>query len=392
MALIENSKTIFIKTLNLQKATRYPVAPHWWGIYKYEALGLDFRKAIWQEGEKIADIYRKFYEKFKPDWFHLHIGTPAYFKNSEVIKKENKSYLVIDPTLRALKKEDKYLSTNSSDDEEIVDFPDYLLGSRCFKPKVDLSSKTKIDEFMKRYIYMTAEEIDKLGYMEHVKIISGLYGDSVFIMGHIPSAVCEIFDPFTGYTGFEQGLIAFHDYPEGMKYLLEKSYEAQFEWAIAYAKAGAHAYAISEGYISPDLVNPNIYRQFLKGIHKDYFAEVKKLGLYPVCYFMGDVNPIIDDLAEVNIQGLMVEESKKNFHLDVKAIREKIGDRVCIFGNLDSIYLLREGSPKEIENEVIRQAEDAKNNFIICNGSPVAPGTPKINLESFINTGKALKW
>jgi len=392
MALIENSKTIFIKTLNLQKATRYPVAPHWWGIYKYEALGLDFRKDIWQEGEKIADIYRKFYEKFKPDWFHLHIGTPAYFKNSEVIKKENKSYLVIDPALRALKKEDKYLSTNSSDDEEIVDFPDYLLGSRCFKPKVDLSSKTKIDEFMKRYIYMTAEEIDKLGYMEHVKIISDAYGDSVFIMGHIPSAVCEIFDPFTGYTGFEQGLIAFHDYPEGMKYLLEKSYEAQFEWAIAYAKAGAHAYAISEGYISPDLVNPNIYRQFLKGIHKDYFAEVKKLGLYPVCYFMGDVNPIIDDLAEVNMQGLMVEESKKNFHLDVKDIRERIGDRVCIFGNLDSIYLLREGSPKEIENEVIRQAEGSKYNFIITNGSPVAPGTPKINLESFINTGKALKW
>ena len=170
MSLEENSKTIFVKTLNLQKASRYPVAPHWWGIYKYEALGLDFRKDAWQEGEKIADIYKKFYEKFKPDWFHLHIGTPYYFKNSKIIKKENKSYLVIDPAFRALKKEDKYLSTNSLSDEEIVDFPDYLLGSRCFKPKVDLSSKAKIDEFIKRYIFMTAEEIDKLGYMEHVKI------------------------------------------------------------------------------------------------------------------------------------------------------------------------------------------------------------------------------
>ena len=218
----ENSKEIFIRTLNLKKAVRYPSAPHWWGIYKYETAGLDFRKAAWQDGKNLSDIYIDFYKEFKPDWFHLHIGTPAYFKNSEIIQRDGKHFLIIDPSLKDLKKQDRYFSVESAEDEEIVDFPDYLLGSRSFKPKVDLSSRKNIDEYVKRYIYMSADEISSLGYTDHVSIISKKYGTDVFINVHIPSAICEIFDPITGYTGFENGLLAFHDYPDGMRYLLER--------------------------------------------------------------------------------------------------------------------------------------------------------------------------
>jgi len=386
----ENSKEIFIKTLNLEKAARYPAAPHWWGIYKYENAGFDFRKAAWQEGEKLADIYIAFYEKFKPDWFHLHIGTPVYFKNSEIINRGGKHFLVIDPSLRDLKKQDRYFSVESGEDEKIVDFPDYLLGSRSFKPKVVLSSRKNIDEFIIRYVYMSAEEISSLGYADHVKIISKKYGGSVFINVHIPSAICEIFDPITGYTGFENGLLAFHDFPDGMRYLLERCYQSQLEWAKAFADAGAHGFAISEAYISPDVANPHIYRKFIKDIHRDYFADVKKMGLMPILYFTGDINPILEDLAEINISGLMVEESKKNFHLDVAWIKKIIGDRVCIFGNLDAIYLLHDGTVEDVEKGVLKQFKKSKCNFITCNGSPITPGTPPENVRALIRAGRKL--
>jgi uroporphyrinogen-III decarboxylase len=327
----ENSKEIFIAALNHKKADRYPVAPHWWGMYKYEAAGLDFRKAAWQDGEKLSDICIDFYEEFKPDWFHLHIGTPSYFKNSEIIQRGGKHFLVIDPSLKDLKKQDRYFSMENSEDEEIVDFPDYLLGSRSFRPKVNLSSRKNIDEYVKRYIYMSADEISKFGYTDHVNIISKKYGDDVFINAHIPSAICEIFDPITGYTGFENGLLAFHDYPDGMRYLLERCYESQLEWAKAFAAAGAHGFAISEAYISPDVANPAIYRKFIKDIHRNYFADVKKMGLFPIVYFTGDINPILKDLAEINISGLMVEESKKNFHLDVERIKKSLSPHLMNF-------------------------------------------------------------
>lgn len=193
----------------------------------------------------------------------------------------------------------------------------------------------------------------------------------------------------TGYTGFESGLLAFHDYPDGMRHLLEKCYEEQLEWAKVYAGAGAHGYAISEAFISPDIANPGIYRKFIKDIHRNYFAEVKNMGLSAICYFTGDINPIVEDLAEINIDALMMEESKKGFKIDVKNIRERIGETVCIFGNLDSIHLLHDGSTEEIYMETLKQLEGAGNNFITCNGSPITPGTPQNNVKKMIEAGKS---
>ena len=114
----------------------------------------------------------------------------------------------------------------------------------------------------------------------------------LFLAVHIPSAICEIFDPTTGYLGFEEGLMSFYDYPEGMKYLLEKCYEEQLEWAKAFAEAGAHSFIISESYISPDLANPEIYRNFMKPVHARYFQGIKNYGLIPICMFWGDVLPL----------------------------------------------------------------------------------------------------
>jgi hypothetical protein len=389
---LENSKELMVKTINLKKTEKIPVAPHWWGIYKYEALGLDYKKDAWKGGQQLSEVYMNFYEKFKPDWFHLHVGTPKYFNDSEIIFKNGKSYLKIDEKFRSLKKEDKYFSSNSSDDEEIIDFPDYLLSSRRDKPKVNLSSKNKIEEFIKKYIHLSAQEIIEMGYTDHFPQIVNKYGNDVFIAVHIPSAICEIFDPTTGYLGFEQGLMSFHDYPEGMQYFLSRCYEEQLEWAKAYASAGAHSFIISESYISPDLANPQFYKQFMKHIHLDYFTEISSYGLIPICMFWGDVNPLLNDYCQTNVKAIMFEESKKGFNLDIGKIREQIGHKVCVFGNLDSIYLLREGSSEEIKNEIIRQAEGARYNFIISNGSPVTPGTPQQNLDILIKTGKELKW
>jgi hypothetical protein len=310
---LEHSKELFIKALKLQKTHRLISAPHWWGIYKYASSGLDFRKDSYRPGDELFQVYADFYEEFQPDWFHMHIGTPRYFKNSMIEKRKDKYYLRIDPALRGLKNEDKYFSVHSPDDEEIVDFADYLLSSRAKKPKVDLSDQRKIDDYIKKYVHMDADHIIDMGYADHIKKIADIYGEEVFVAVHIPSAICEIFDPTTGYLGFEEGLMAFYDHPQNMKYFLEKCYEEQLNWPAAFSKAGAHGYIISESYISPDLANPKIYLDFMKDIHAWYFKEIEKMGLFPMCMFWGDVNPILEDLSEIHIKGFIGRREQKRF-------------------------------------------------------------------------------
>jgi uroporphyrinogen-III decarboxylase len=383
-----NSKELFLKTLRREPAGALPVAPHWWGLYKYEATGRDFRRDAWQAAEGIVPIYIEFFEKFQPDWFHLHIGTPFWFQNAEIVEREGKSHLVIDPAGRDLKAADLYFSVETGQDEEIVDFPDYLLGSRCRRPKVDLSSRQKIDEYVRRYVHMDAAALHEQGYTDHVKRLVPRYGEQALLAVHIPSAICEIFDPFTGYLGFENGLMAFHDYPEGMRYLLERCHEEQLHWARAYAEAGAHAYIFSDCYVSPDLANPSLYRDFIKGIYADYWAEVRKLGLVPVMMAWGDINPLLEDLTEINLDALLIEEPKKGWDLDVRRIRDQIGDRLTVFGNVDSLYLLHNGSPEQVRVAVRAQAEGARNNFVVANGSPITPGTPEENVHALIEAAR----
>ncbi len=303
--------------------------------------------------------------------------------------------LVIDPRFRTLKKEDRYFSVESGGDEPIVDFADYLLGSRCRRPKVDLGSRQAIHEYAKRYIAMDAALIRSLGYTDHVEALAARYGGEAFIAVHLPSMICEIFDPLTGYTGFEPGLEALVESPEGMRCLIEVCYELQLEWARAYAAAGAHAFIISETYISPDIAGPAAYPRFLKAVHRDFFREVERMGLVPICDFWGDAMPLLEELAQANIRGLMVEESKKTFTLDIREIRRRIGDRLCVFGNLDSLVLLHDGPPEAIRAEVQRQAaEDGRAGggaFIAANGSPITPGTPEENVRALIAAARGLK-
>lgn len=387
----ESARDLFRKALRCQRASRLPVAPHWWGTWKYEALGLPYPAAAWQDGDRLAEVYARFYELLRPDWLHLHIGTPRWFKGCSVEQDGTGAMrLRIADGLRSLKAADRYLSADSVDDETIVDLADYLLGSRVRRPKADLSSSRSVDEYVERWVRMSPEEIAELGYTDHVAPLVARFGDEALVAVHIPSAVCEIFDPHTGYLGFEAGLLAFHDAPEGMRRLLARCYEEQLAWARAYARAGAHAFVISESFISPDLADPSVYRSYLAGVHREYFAEIARMGLEPVCMFWGDVMPILDDLAGIGISGLLVEESKKGFSLDIARIRERLEGRVCVFGNLDSLVLLNGGTPEAIAREVRRQAAGAVAGFVTANGSPVTAGTPVENVRALVAAGRSL--
>ena len=389
-----NSKQKIEKSLNLENIDENVVTLEWWGMYKYEFADLDYKKAMFNDGKSLVPVYKNFYNYFKPDWFHLNIGAPKYFKDAEIIKEKGEDFIVFQDRYISLKEEDKYFSVESNTKKEkIIDIPDYIIKSKKDRPKVDLSNKSKIDEYVKRFVWIDYNQIIKLGYTDHVEEIVKEFGDDLFINVHIPSEICEILDPFTGYVGFEEGLVAFYDFPDGMKYLIEKCYEAQLEWVKAYKKAGAHGFNISEDNMAADSISPDTYRKFLKPIHIDFFKEVKNIGLYPLLTFWGDINPLLNDIKQIGISGLAIEESRKNFTLDVVKIMKIVGDKVCLFGNIDSIKTLLQGTQEDIHREIYRQREAKKyGNSIFQNGSPITPGTPKDNISEFVSFSRKINF
>jgi uroporphyrinogen-III decarboxylase len=126
----------------------------------------------------------------------------------------------------------------------------------------------------------------------------------------------------------------------------------------------------------------------MKGIHTEHFAEIGRYGIDPLCMFWGDVNPLVEEFKDINIKALLVEESKKTFRLDIREIYERIGGEVCLFGNVDSITLLKYSSPSDVEEEAAGQVQGIDTGFICANGSPIVPGTPESNVQALIDAVK----
>lgn len=343
-----------LRTLNGEKTEQMPVTPHWWGLYKFEMAGMltDYTKEqeAWNTGgEALARIDAAFFETFQPDMFHLTAG-PSRTTESDAIRREKQRLVDAVRTLDSLSAIDEYVDA-------------------CYPDK---------------------QEILKSGVFDHIRILSRTYGGEVLLVLNEGNPVCEVLDPH-GCVGFENGLIALKEQPDALAYLLRKCYAATLPRIEALKKAGGDGYIGSETYCSADLISPQTYRDVIFEAQQAFYTAVGKMGVVPITYFLGDVNPLLDSLCDLGAKALMVEESKKVIHLDIGTIYRKLEGRMALFGNLDSVYTLQLGTPEQVARETRKQMQVCdQGGFIMANGCPVSFTTPPENVHAMIRTVRNL--
>lgn len=276
------------------------------------------------------------------------------------------------------------VAPNGSRDEIL---PSQHLASAQVYDLPDLSSHDAIDEHLARHESTTAAKLIAAGYTDHAAEIVHRYGDDVFVCVHIgaPAIIASQY----GSRGYEESLLAIYDCPEGVKYLVRRRYEIRLEWAKAFAKVGVHGLAVSEGYSGADTISPRTYEEFIYPVDCWYFDQVSQLGVIPLVFFCGDIRPLVPLIRESGVRGLLIEDSRKTFALNVIEIAEGLEGKVCLFGNVDTTDLLYHGRPKEIEAAVCAQLRAARvGPFVVANGSPIVPGTPPENVEALIRAAR----
>jgi len=347
-----NSKEYMLEIFHGKGGDFIPVCPHWWGVYKFELTReagiLDETKGLIPDLSRIDSL---FFETFKPDWFHL--GAAEWKAVPNEAREQNKKEILKELRI--------------------------------------LESTGILEEYLRLNTY-TEEEIRKTGTYDHVETIVKEYGDKVFIAMNEGNPVCEILDP-DGIIGFERGLMALVEKPAFMEKLIFGLYERKINWMKVLAKTGCHGYIGSETYVSADLISPECYGNFVFPAQKYFYENVRKLGLEPIVYFCGDINPLIPFINQLDVSALLIEESKKGFHLDPRDLRKKLAPHITLFGNLDSVHTLLFGTPGDVERETLRQLEAASSGrFVMANGSPIAPGTPRENIETMIETVRKFRF
>lgn len=369
-----NSQDRMLRVLSGESVSPPPVVLHSWGDYKVELAGHHPKFQYYQGGRELAEIERTFHERFRPDWMHLgSAGWKGFWDRARKVE-DGRAYLASADGVRWIEVRDDY---------SLADYSDVPWWGKG--PTLRLESKAEIDEFYEQIAH-SEQQIIESGRFEHMRMLS--------VTPDRPLIAINDGAPGSWLHGwsFEDTAIACADKPDLVAYCIYKDCE-RFLTDVRAAKAcGADAYIFSEGFPgSLDNISPAMHERLEGDTKRWFYSEVRKIGVLPIGYWLGDVRPNMALINSLDMAGLMVEESKKTFTLDPVEIRRMLRPEVCLFGNVDST-LLRRGTTDEVRAQVRGQPKAAEYGpFVLANGSPIVPGTPAENLDAYTREGGRLR-
>lgn len=132
--------------------------------------------------------------------------------------------------------------------------------------------------------------------------------------------------------------------------------------------------------------NPEQLDTFFMPFAKRWSARVKELGLLPVFHTDGNIMPLIEQAVETGVNALQALDPIAG--ITVAGLREKLGGRLCLCGNLDCGLMLS-GTPEQVyasAADIIAQGKGSP--FVFGNSNAVVYETPKENYDAFVQAWK----
>jgi len=202
------------------------------------------------------------------------------------------------------------------------------------------------------------------GRLDYARMVVERFGSEKFIYANVGSPYWRA---ITGYMGF-RGMI---------RGIFRRPRLVEAVW-------------IEDCLSSASEISTEHFRRFALPYVKDVVSEVRKTGMKSIYYFCGDVHDRLEYLLEVGADAISLEESKKNFQIDIEWVNEVVSGRCCIFGNIDSLRVLQDGTLEELEREVKRQIEVGREHgkFVVSLGSPVTPKTPLRRVREYVEIAR----
>ncbi len=177
-----------------------------------------------------------------------------------------------------------------------------------------------------------------------------------------------------GYDNFAMDL---YKHPDAAHHLMEVATETLIRYYRAQEEIGGKFHRLLVADDAIGFVSQRHFIEFCLPYLKCIFQEFSyAIG---ILHCDSKTTHLLDVIPDVGMQVFNFDA-----HMDIATVKEKIGDRVCLLGNMASFTLLREGTPEEVTAECRRLIEPAKpgGGFILSMGSGTARGTPAENIDA----------
>jgi hypothetical protein len=198
------------------------------------------------------------------------------------------------------------------------------------------------------------------------------------------------YDSLLGTFSFSDMMTAMAERPELVHRVLESRLPRPSASLAAAREFGIGIVFVEECLASADIISPRMYREFAFPYTKQALQFYEDQGFRTVLYFSGNLMPLLDDLNALPFTAISFEEDRKNYGIDLAAVRRALPGKV-LFGNVDAPFV-EKATDDEVMAEVRRQIEVAgrEGRYVLSVGSPFTPGTSLERVRFFCESTQRL--
>ena len=192
--------------------------------------------------------------------------------------------------------------------------------------------------------------------------------------------------------GLENMSIALYEEPALMGEIIEAADAFWTELGLRLIETGCTALYVANdmGMNGRTLLSPDMLREFFFPSLRRQIRTWKEAGGRVILHSCGNIDPILEDLADTGIDALNNIQVRAG--MDLARTKERIGDRVTLVGNVDATGIMCQSDQSKIA-DAIRDVIDTAGydgGLIIATDHSFHEAVPSENVIYFINKAKEL--
>lgn len=241
------------------------------------------------------------------------------------------------------------------------------MGSKLYFPEYGLTLVEEAflatDENYEKLIPANPNKDGRLPmFLEALEKLQEKLGDVVGVSAAIPGP----FTTLSSLRGAEALMKDLYSKPELITKWLNIIMETYYSYIDEASKLNV-GFLFAEPMGSCSLISPKMFKKFVQPyLSKCSDRIFDKTGKRPSLHICGQTEKILNDLVEIKISTLSLDNV-----VDMKTAREKVGDKVCLVGNVKPVDTIANGTKEDIFNEVkhlITSLHDNPKGYIIAPG------------------------
>jgi uroporphyrinogen-III decarboxylase len=215
-------------------------------------------------------------------------------------------------------------------------------------------------------------ELDINNLFEIFDIIYKKVGEEYSIHGEVTSP----FDYLLDLMGHENGLISLLMNPDKCHAVLNKYAHGIRDIAEKMCEKQIDAIKLSSPFAGMGFISSEQYSEFVLPYETIINEAVRKKGKHVYTHTCGSIGDRLEIMSDSKTSGLECLDPPPIGNVDLPNAFERIGNKLFIKGNIDSVNTLLFADDKKAEDDVVKIIETGKNKgkgFILSTACSIAP-------------------